>query len=163
MIEIYNKLVSDLNKKYKINDDDKNLVVTCNKIANGLSFKIGAGYTPVVVESNKSKTRLFIKMNIFSKIDVDFSIRNVHTLKSKSDYQAVDFQLNEDLSEFIVPYLEYAIINYTPPKSFACCSRFLECSNAKKCIHPNQIHSKECYYRRNLEKGLIFYGENQNQ
>lgn len=43
---------------------------------------------------------------------------------------------------------------------FACCSRFVACSDAKKCIHPNPIFAASCIYRKNLEQGKIFYGKN---
>lgn len=162
MFKAYKSIVNNLNTKFGINLDDKNLLVTCSKISNGYSFKIGGNYTPVTIESNKSITRLFVKASLFNKVNVDFSIRNQHVLKSKSDYIAVDFGLNEDLSEFVYPYLDYAINNYTPSKSFGCCGRYIECSDAKKCVHPNQIHAKQCYYRNNLEMGKIFYGKNKN-
>lgn len=60
-------------------------------------------------------------------------------------------------------FIEYRIKNfYSAADSFGCCSLFNECSNAKKCIHPNRLYSTVCAYRRNLESGRIFYGKNQN-
>lgn len=47
-------------------------------------------------------------------------------------------------------------------ESFGCCSRYEECSNAKRCIHPDKLTAIACGYRKNLEKGLIFYGANKN-
>ena len=47
-------------------------------------------------------------------------------------------------------------------KPFGCCSLFEECSDAKRCIHPNRLYSTACAYRRNLENGRIFYGKNRN-
>lgn len=46
--------------------------------------------------------------------------------------------------------------------SFGCCSLFEECSDAKRCIHPNRLYSTACAYRHNLESGRIFYGKNRN-
>ena len=46
--------------------------------------------------------------------------------------------------------------------SFGCCSLFEECSDAKRCIHPNRLYSTACAYRHNLENGRIFYGKNKN-
>ena len=46
--------------------------------------------------------------------------------------------------------------------SFACCARYEECSDAKKCLHPNQLYSTACAYRKNLENNKIFYGKNNN-
>lgn len=46
---------------------------------------------------------------------------------------------------------------------FGCCSRYEQCSDEKKCIHPDFIFSRACAYRKNLEAGNIFYGKNRNQ
>lgn len=46
--------------------------------------------------------------------------------------------------------------------SFACCSRFTACSDAGHCLHPDKLTALSCSYRKNLEKGRIFYGENKN-
>lgn len=154
---MYETLVSKLNLKYGINTDDDNLLITCVTIANGYSFKIGGFYTPITIENSKSLTRLFIKTVLFSQINVDFNMRTQHVMKSKPDYTAIDFQLNEDVSEFLKAYLNLAIENYKPPKTFACCGRYLECSKLKRCIHPNQLYSRQCWYRDNIEKGIIFY------
>lgn len=160
MSNIYSDLVTELNKECGINNDDYGLLIKCDKIANGYGFKIGGNYTPVTVESNQSVKRLFVKTKLFNSISNDFDVSKVHVLKSKKEYTAVDFELDEDISEFIKRYLDIAIAKYNPPKTFSCCSRYLECSNAKKCLHPNQLHAKECYYKYNLENGRIFYGKN---
>lgn len=46
--------------------------------------------------------------------------------------------------------------------TFACCHRFMQCSDARACLMPYDRTYNGCYYRRNLEKGLIFYGKNRN-
>lgn len=44
--------------------------------------------------------------------------------------------------------------------TFGCCSYYKKCSDLKKCIHDDQLYSTACMYRKNLESGRIFYGEN---
>jgi hypothetical protein len=48
------------------------------------------------------------------------------------------------------------------PKSWDCCSRYMECSNAKRCVHPDPSLALECGYRKILASGKIYYGENRN-
>lgn len=48
------------------------------------------------------------------------------------------------------------------PKEWDCCSRYLACSDAKKCIHPDPAFAVKCGYRRILKSGRIFYGKNRN-
>jgi|LSQX01.1.fsa_nt_gb hypothetical protein len=45
---------------------------------------------------------------------------------------------------------------------FGCCSRYLECSDQRKCIHPDIKFARGCMYKLNLEKGQIFFGQNRN-
>lgn len=48
------------------------------------------------------------------------------------------------------------------PKEWDCCSRYMECSNAKKCVHPDKSFALGCGYRKILAPGRVFYGENRN-
>lgn len=45
---------------------------------------------------------------------------------------------------------------------FGCCSRYVECSDSKGCVHPDRRFAQGCMYKSNLEKGRIFYGVNRN-
>lgn len=42
---------------------------------------------------------------------------------------------------------------------FGCCGIYRECSNAGKCINPDQDHARGCRYRSILESGKILYGK----
>lgn len=46
------------------------------------------------------------------------------------------------------------------PDSFGCCSRYRECSDARKCLIADVDYSTHCSYRKHLEGGRIFYGKN---
>lgn len=48
------------------------------------------------------------------------------------------------------------------PKEYDCCSRYLECSNNKKCLHPDKDFALTCGYKKIMASGRIFYGENRN-
>lgn len=45
---------------------------------------------------------------------------------------------------------------------FGCCHLYLECSNAKECLHVDKLYARACQYRRSLESNRIFYGQNRN-
>lgn len=42
-------------------------------------------------------------------------------------------------------------------KDIGCCSKYKECSAARKCIDNNPDVFLHCYYRRNLQRGKVFY------
>ncbi len=48
------------------------------------------------------------------------------------------------------------------PKEWDCCSRYMECSNAGKCVHPDRVFALGCGYRKILASGKIYYGNNRN-
>lgn len=48
-------------------------------------------------------------------------------------------------------------------ESFGCCNDFVRCSDAGHCLRMDDWEYVGCAYRRNLDKGRIFYGENKNK
>lgn len=54
------------------------------------------------------------------------------------------------------------IDEYEPNEHFGCCSKYIECSDAMKCLNKDLIRSKACYYKKNLKEKRIFYGKNKN-
>jgi hypothetical protein len=45
---------------------------------------------------------------------------------------------------------------------FGCCSRYVQCSDSRKCAHEDFLLSLACQYRINLLEDRIFYGKNRN-
>lgn len=64
------------------------------------------------------------------------------------------------LKDYLYQILEYQLKAFKPSNCFGCCSRYIQCSDLKKCTHPQNFYAKACYYRQNLEAGRIFYGKN---
>ena len=62
-----------------------------------------------------------------------------------------------DFDGLIDQIIRCAVGKYEPSDRFGCCSKYKECSQAKKCLHASPFYSKACWYRKNLEKGNIFY------
>lgn len=61
-----------------------------------------------------------------------------------------------EFSVFLSSVLEAAISSVQ--KEFDCCSRYEECSNAKRCVHLHPGMAISCGYRKILKSGRIFYG-----
>ena len=68
---------------------------------------------------------------------------------------------DENFSDLLLIILQKILGTYSNDE-FGCCHRYIDCSDAKRCVHPNKLKSLGCMYKRNLEKGLIFYGHNKN-
>lgn len=48
------------------------------------------------------------------------------------------------------------------PKDFSCCHLYMQCSDAKQCVHQDKSFAFGCFYRKQLLHGKIFYGANRN-
>ena len=132
---------------------------------------------PKLIKANEDKNRNAVVLRITEKhlkkegnyLDVSVTDSNqIGDIETPPDAieMANSIRLRPD-SDYLIPYFEksvhYALANYqSKAASFGCCSRFMECSNVKKCVHENKLYSKACMYREHLDNGEIFYGENRN-
>lgn len=72
------------------------------------------------------------------------------------------YEKTDDYYDLIENLLSNAIMSCNGYYKFGCCHLYRECSDAKKCLEKDVFYSLGCYYRKNLEKGIIFYGKNKN-
>lgn len=115
------------------------------------------------IKENGTNLELMIGKTCFEEIGVPEGA-DVKEIKSDKLYMHVIFPADHsELVNYIKKNTKYACTNYSSKaSSFGCCSRFNDCSDAKKCIHVNKLYSKACIYRQNLEAGKIYYGKNRN-
>lgn len=94
----------------------------------------------------------------------EFLRQSNFTLKSIKSQEFTRIEIGDFESKFdeFLPTFQGIIWNLLGSRDFGCCSRYIACSDAKKCIHPDPIYAASCQYRKNLEKGCIFYGKNKN-
>lgn len=62
--------------------------------------------------------------------------------------------------DFLIRVVGETVNRY--PKEWDCCSLYEQCSNAKACVHEDKEFALRCGYRKILNSGKIFYGENRN-
>lgn len=89
----------------------------------------------------------------------------VSQTKSEKDSGFIRVNLSDSVSSSALEALMSTVMTNTVnsiPKVFDCCSRYMDCSNAKRCVHPNPDFALDCGYRRILNSGRVFYGENRN-
>ncbi len=68
-----------------------------------------------------------------------------------------------NLTKYIFEHTKFCVQNYsTKAQGFGCCGFYVQCSDAKRCIHENRLYSTACSYRKHLEQNKIFYGMNKN-
>ena len=92
------------------------------------------------------------------------NVLSMNQRESEPDVIRLRFEMDSpEFIEYVKENTRYRVKYYTSKEAtFSCCSRFVECSDAKKCLHPNKLFAQACYYKHNLESGRIFYGKNKN-
>lgn len=127
--------------------------------------KIDQSRNSVVMNIREKKDKLDLVIPVGQYNSVDHSVGlECKQLKSDPNNIHVIIRKNDDaLSEFVKCHTEYRIEHYSSKAStFGCCSKFIQCSDARKCLHENRLYSKACSYRIHLDAGEIFYGKNRN-
>lgn len=101
------------------------------------------------------------ELNDFVPVPEGAEIKN--TIQNNKNKTSVLFAENNDsLKKYISDVFAWELKHFMPSYQFGCCSKYVECSDAKKCLHQNSMYARGCYYRKNLEAGKIFYGKNCN-
>lgn len=109
--------------------------------------------------SAKSVARIFMSDKLFNQLPLkpDYTTVIESSGWAKVTTQSVDYILSIAKEAF-----EIALKSYHPNEVFGCCSRYVQCSDAGKCLHPCQLYALGCQYRVNLEAGSVFYGVHKN-
>lgn len=107
--------------------------------------------------------KLVYRLTISNKLVDDYD--SLHCVKYKENAidRTIDIDYPHDTLDELYTYadiaLRYTATNYMPSNLFGCCSKYIECSKAKKCLHDDLLYSKGCWYRLNIEKGKILFDE----
>lgn len=96
---------------------------------------------------------------LFDKFGVCYSGAKTETIYVRIDLDDFKNYIND---ENFVDILNRILLDSFCLKKFDCCSKYSECSDARRCVHEDAIYSTACTYRRHLENGKIFYGRNRN-
>ncbi len=67
-------------------------------------------------------------------------------------------QWRDEYTEIILAALDGEFEAY--PCDFSCCSSFRECSDARRCVHVDDLFYLGCSYRKSLYNGTVFWGAN---
>lgn len=117
-------------------------------------------YEPDLVEDRKDSSRNTVLARVREAV-LKSNDRMVDLYSKSFEPAEEKKRFDKDSEEFLdclITCIRSGIQAYVPKAAgFACCSRYQECSDAKKCVHPNGLYAKACQYRKNLEEGTIFY------
>lgn len=144
--------------------DLSNIEFTRNKDSLAVSFfSFGGADRSLWVTLGKKRHRLAIKFAYYfvidSLMDKKDSIPRISAGRAIFYFHSIEELLsNKQLIFDIYDYREREAKGVL----FDCCHRYLECSDALSCIHPDSQFAMCCSYRRKLKDGVVFYGRNRN-
>lgn len=125
--------------------------ISANSAAvSGLSIRVNkSGDAASIVYVSSPFCRLYIR-----KEDIKITI--------PPDLASGDTQFTISIKDDLlscVPSISHALDHLIDslPLQFDCCSRYQQCSDARKCISPDPSLAVGCRYRRNLKAGKVFY------
>lgn len=139
--------VKDILSKHQFFAEDD---ICVKRVSHGFSLSFCGILVCRIIELKTKTNRLEIK--------TDFLASNYDEDWLKADF--TDIGVNVFLDEALNVY--NACLLFGPTETFGCCDKFIACSDAKRCVHPDPHFRRSCYYRARLESGIIYYGKNKN-
>lgn len=131
-----------------------------------LSFREGAGFSSVYFGS-VLVLRLCLRgkrwyVSVPRSLAQYYPDRELKYGKLDRDFIRVYFKKGEEamIAEPLTHSLEEVLQKY--PKDIGCCSHYMDCSDALRCVQTDPLISMACIYRQNLKAGRVFYGKNKN-
>ncbi|MDE7122387.1 MAG: hypothetical protein K2O42_09535 [Oscillospiraceae bacterium] len=138
-----------------VNKDDSETVWLVEPVT-GKKSKFVLNYS--IKGSEKKKYFCFEIPNSLTNIINIPETAEIKRIKSNTIHTFLNFKTwNENVTTFIEETIKYYVEHFEPSEKFGCCHRYKECSDARKCLHPDLFYAKACWYRKNLENGRIFY------
>jgi hypothetical protein len=160
--EIYNKIKDLLKDSEKFKPE----LLKYKPLKGTSSSKVASIYVGTVLMCKiyiKSKSKYILVREKLEDLIIDSGII-YKKVKSEKDFIRIPFGKPiaiENIKKVLYEAYLLALKEYSV-EPFGCCYRYEECSNAKKCIHPDKKFALGCKYKENLEHGKIFYGINKN-
>ena len=162
ILEILDTIINDISNETIPQNEREKIIINVNK--NGsVSFVV---FKNILLKITIQKTRTFIEFRKLDCIKLEDLSKKFEEIKYKQNELYIRVYINDindinQVSNELKEIYKYLYLN-EPVDNFGCCSRYIECSDALKCINPNKKLAKGCQYRENLKLGKIFYGKNKN-
>ena len=152
----------DIDTKYILCEENKDKSYSI-WIREPLELKKTQRVFSIVRKNTKKIQRYDVTIALKKLGDIDIPEEAEIVKRQESDSVILKFPLStSDMFEYLEKILNCQLLKFEPSEKFGCCGRYIECSNAGKCLHEEQFYARSCYYRKNLENGKIFYGNKVN-
>lgn len=155
--DLFLKIYKLINDKY---DDSENVTMEQKKAYLSIclfgvpKLRIKTIYNEVCIHIPQHFNREIEQNNIETKMMADHYYR----------IQVPQNKIDSSLKALLFDIYEYCLRKYSDER-FDCCSKYMECSDNKKCCYEDDKFGHACSYRYTMTDkggGKIFYGKNRN-
>ena len=108
----------------------------------------------------RKKSRYFVIAEEFADTLPEDAV--ISRTKSDEGRIRIALQSYEDILKYVNTFRAILTRLCGRHREIGCCGRYLQCSDAGKCLHPDPKVALSCWYQQNLRDGKIFYGKNKN-
>ena len=160
ILKLLKQIINDIPEKELPIEDRSEIDIITNK-NNSISYK---AYDNILLKVTYQVNSKFFELRKVEEIDYEFLLEKFYNVKNdeSSLYYKITFDSVDDIkkvAEEIKAIYRY-LNSIEKVVSFGCCSKYIECSDNKKCVNTIREIRKGCIYKKNLEEGRIFYGKN---
>lgn len=141
-----------------VGDDGSNIKCKKNKFSSSLYIFKSRAFVIVIDEQNQ-----YLETSVEIAEPFVSIIPDAHRHK-KSFRFPIECASNaaQDMKDMIHAVYDDCADHQTRGSMLACCNDFERCSDEGVCLHRYEADYAGCWYRKNLDKGKIFYGKNRN-
>ena len=117
-------------------------------------------FTAFRIHLRGNKHYISVPSSFWDMIPANFPL---YKIKSEEKYKRVLVDTEHPIDSYtnFLIHISGEVVNRYP-KEWDCCSRYMECSDAKACVHPDKSFALACGYRRILNSGRNLYGQKRN-
>lgn len=153
--------LEDVLKKYRV-DEDRVSIARVKSGYYSISFDArlkSEKNNPVIARLGGKKKRYIAIKTPYLRLSKDYKSA---ASEGKDGYSKIYLSTFDDVEKYSSLFQDILQVVMRNLREFDCCSRYLECSEAKQCVHPDPEFAIKCGYQFILQNGRIFYGTNRN-
>jgi hypothetical protein len=163
--ELYNHIIKLIKSSRKDAETEKEFIANIIFNKNAGTYDSINFFKVFILRVKLNGKKQYISLNGKAKdILNEYTDFKIESTTSDAEWDRIIFTEGDIIEKYDELFLNiYAkALELAKEEAFGCCHRYVECSDLKKCIHPDQQHARGCMYKKNLDEGHIFYGVNRN-
>ena len=138
-------------------DNSKYIILNRNKTGNTISI-----FDSVEFRIRINRRTQCLDTENATALEYVSSITGASVTKGTAHFPLITDEVSIPVVKEMIQCVYVELRSRASGKMFGCCNSYVQCSDARQCLHQDDREYWGCCYKRNLEAGRIFYGKNKN-